>query len=220
VPEVTPLDPATVTVDSLGPWWDVALAGYAAHNPTVPLDPLAEFVAAQHADAVAGAMSRPLLAGVRDPPSGAPVGFLSGSLPQRENTHLLVLANLVVHPHHRRRGIGSALLAHAARVARADRRRVVSLTAVEPVGSDGADVAGTRFARAAGAVGTALEVRGTLRLPAGPTQPEPLSAMQPEPVAAGYELLTWVDATPSELVEQRIALAWRCRPIRRRSSPA
>lgn len=190
------IDPALVTVASLRPWWAVLTATEAARDPSSPLDPLEESVAA--VVGTPASVHRAVLAGTRDPATGLPAGFVLAWTNERDNTHSLDVQQLAVHPDHRRRGHGTALLDHLRRVAADIGRTQVHLSGTEPLGSDGTGVPGTEFARAAGAVDVALEVRRTLDLTRTPDADPPGG---PGGVAAGYELLGWDDATPEALVE-------------------
>ncbi len=192
------IDPATVTVDSLLPWWAVLVATEGARDPASPLDPLTESVRALHA--TPPDLHRALLAGTRDPATGRPAGFVLAWTNERDNTHSLDVEHLAVHPDQRRRGHGTALLDHLRWTTADAGGTQVHLDSTEPLGSDGTGVPGTEFARAAGAVDVALEVRRTLDLTA------PGDAESDAGVAAGYELLGWDDATPEPVVEVMAAL--------------
>ncbi|MCH7232772.1 GNAT family N-acetyltransferase [Glycomyces sp. L485] len=81
---------------------------------------------------------------------GEAVGWIGLELPVRDNTHLAKF-NLEVHPDHRRRGVGSALLEHMERRAAALGRTTVSTWALAPI--DGGPAMGTAakgFSAAAG----------------------------------------------------------------------
>jgi GNAT superfamily N-acetyltransferase len=121
---------------------------------------------------------------------GSVLGWYRLELRDLENTDR-ALVTLVVHPAHRRRGLGRALLRHAARRSAADGR---SLLWSET--RDGS--AGEAFAAAAGAKqGIAAGVRrlDLRRLPAGKTGALHASAAA---AAAGYTLLRWTGPTPGE----------------------
>jgi len=200
-PNVHPLDLAGLTQQALRPWWEVVLAGYAAQDPAPPVDSLPDMTAGLRA--AAAGYRQPVLAGVHDPATGRPAGFAVAWLPQRDNTSSMQVDPLVVHPDFRRRGLGTALLDHLVTVAREAGRTVLLLESTEPIGSDGTAVAGTAFARAAGAVDVAMAVQRTLDVqpaadePAGPAGP---AGPGDSDVAPGYELLAWTDATPDELL--------------------
>jgi GNAT superfamily N-acetyltransferase len=117
-------------------------------------------------------------------------GFCHIRLPDRENRHLAGLY-LQVHPGHRRRGIGRALLRHAAEQAAKDGRSVLASDAF--VGS-----AGEAFAQRAGAapgLADARRVQVLGKLPADQLAALRASAAQ---AAADYSLVTWTDRIPDE----------------------
>lgn len=197
-PAVEPLDVPALTEQTFAPWWEVVLAGYAAQDPAPPLDPLPEVLAGLRA--TPPAYCRPVVAGIRDPATARPAGLSIGWLPQRDNTHSLQVGPLVVHPDFRRRGLATALLDHVVGIARATGRTVLLLESTEPLGADGSAVAGTAFARAAGAVDVALDVQRTLRLDTTSAGPAPAD------VAPGYELVAWTDQTPEDLLDAMAVL--------------
>jgi len=121
---------------------------------------------------------------------GSARGFCHLRLPDRENRHLAGLY-LQVHPGHRRRGIGLALLRHAAEQAAKDGRSVLATDAFE--GS-----AGEAFAQRMGAepgLADARRVQVLGKLPAGQVAAVRESAAA---AAADYSLVTWTDRTPDE----------------------
>jgi GNAT superfamily N-acetyltransferase len=111
-------------------------------------------------------------------------------LPDRENRQRASLY-VEVHPDCRRRGIGTALLRHAAERAAADGRSVlVTSTLIESPGE--------AFARQVGAapgIAEARRVQLLAKLSAG--QVAALRA-DAERAADGYTLVTWTDRTPEE----------------------
>ena len=121
---------------------------------------------------------------------GSVLGWYRLELNDLENTDRAMLV-LVVHPAHRRRGVGRALLRDAARRAAADRRSVLW-------GEVRDGWAGEAFAAAVGAKrGIAAGVRRLdLRtLPAGQIGAVRASATA---AAGGYSLLRWTGPTPEE----------------------
>ena len=111
-------------------------------------------------------------------------------LPDRENRHRAGLY-LEVHPEYRRRGIGSALLRHAAQQAAEDGRSVLGTGAI--LGSPG-----EAFARHVGAtpgLADARRVQVLAKLPAGRVAALRESAAR---AAAGDSLVTWTGRTPEE----------------------
>ena len=122
---------------------------------------------------------------------------------QRDNQHLAELV-LEVHPDARRRGIGTALLAEGERRARAAGRTSLASDVDEP----GPGAPGRAFAERHGFSCGLVEVRRDLALPVDDGR---LAALEREALAAsaGYELRTWRDETPPELLEDRALLERR-----------
>jgi GNAT superfamily N-acetyltransferase len=131
---------------------------------------------------------------------GEPVGWLGITLPVTENQDTAYL-ELQVHPAHRRRGVGRALLAEArARVLGLGRRRLIA-GATGPVAE--------AFAAGLGAHAVLADTQRRLDL-AG-LEPGRLDALWEEATAhsSGYSLLQWVGATPEEHIEAMAALESR-----------
>src|SRR5215207_852901 len=122
---------------------------------------------------------------------GTPVGHLVLDLPDVENTHL-GLFDLVVHPEHRRRGTGSALVREAVRVAAAEGRRSLLVEAYE--GS-----AGIGFAGALGLRAVQDQQLSLLRLAEVDWADVTALAAAPHP---GYRLERWIGAAPDELLDR------------------
>ena len=133
----------------------------------------------------------------------AVVGALRLLLPVRDNT-TVAYVDLAVHPDARRRGVGSALLEEAGRIAAAAGRTALVAEVDEPV----PDPAGRAFARHHGWTCDLEETRRDLVLPADEAR---LAALDAAARAAGadYEVLTWRDRTPDALVEDRALLSRR-----------
>jgi GNAT superfamily N-acetyltransferase len=143
--------------------------------------------------------SRALLKSWNDPaqtwfvPGDAPgsaQGFYHLRLPDRENRHLAGLY-LEVHPEHRRRGIGLALLRHATEQAARDGRSVLASSAAQ--GS-----AGEAFARRLGAKPGLTDARRVLVLGKLPADQLATLRQSAARAAAGYSLVTWTGRTPDE----------------------
>lgn len=131
------------------------------------------------------------------------VGALRLILPLRDNTRV-AFVDVAVHPEHRRRGIGAVLLAEALRLA-ADAGRTELISEIdEPV----QDTAGRAFALRHGWRCDLLETRRDLVLPPDEAQ---LSAVEAEArqASAGYQLVSWRDRTPDELLDDRALLEQR-----------
>lgn len=134
---------------------------------------------------------------------GAVAGALRLILPLRDNVTVAIL-DLAVHPDHRRRGIGSALLAEGLTLAAAHGRTDVIADVDEPV----PDNPGRAFALRHGWTCDLLESRRDLYLP---VDEERLAALEADALAAGagYDVRTWRDRTPDDLLEDRALLARR-----------
>ncbi len=124
--------------------------------------------------------------------SGVPLGCYHLALPERENRQNGFI-NLLVGVGARRRGIGTALLAHAARQAEAAERTLLLSDA--RVGAPGA-----AFAAAVGAKAGLQEVRRILDV--GDDLRTRLPGLRHDAAvhATGYSLRQWVGPTPADLV--------------------
>jgi GNAT superfamily N-acetyltransferase len=115
------------------------------------------------------------------------------AFPVHENRHWAHL-DLVVAPDYRRRGIGTALLRHAAiRAAENDRTQLVTES------EEGS--AGEAFAVAMGADRGVTEVRRVLDLADGPAGLLDTLRGQAEAGSAGYSIVTFLGNTPDEYLE-------------------
>jgi hypothetical protein len=130
--------------------------------------------------------------------SGAPLGCYTLGLPQRDNRENGFI-NLLAGVGSRRRGIGTALLAHAGRRAEVAGRTL--LMAQARVGAPGA-----AFAAAVGATAVLEDARRVLDV--GPDLHARLPGLRAaaEPHAAGYSLRRWLGPTPDDLVASACAL--------------
>jgi GNAT superfamily N-acetyltransferase len=124
--------------------------------------------------------------------SGAPLGCYALALPERENRQNGFI-NLLVGLGSRRRGVGTALLAHAARQADASGRTLL-------MGGARVGAPGAAFATAVGATAGIQEVRRILDV--GPELQARLPGLRSdaESHATGYALRQWVGPTPDDLV--------------------
>jgi RimJ/RimL family protein N-acetyltransferase len=125
-------------------------------------------------------------------------GYALG-LPQRENLHLGELI-LRVTPGRRRRGYGTELLRHAANLARADGRTLLSFATRSGTSAEA-------FASAVGARVGLVEVRRMLELDSVPGGRLASLRRRAETASAGYSLLSWTGAAPEEHVEQLALVA-------------
>ncbi len=188
--------------DDLFPaWCEVLAAGQRADRPDEPPRPVSDHVAfGRQLVSPGGSRTgthRAALGG------GAVVGALRLLLPLKDNL-TVALVDVAVHPEHRRRGIGSTLLAEGIRLAAAAGRTEFVAEIDEP----GPDAAGRAFALRHGWTCDLLETRRDLVLP---PDEERLSALEAvaRRAAAGYEVLTWRDRTPDELLDDRALLEQR-----------
>jgi GNAT superfamily N-acetyltransferase len=120
----------------------------------------------------------------------AMIGHVVLALPDLDNQHL-AMANVTVHPDHRRRGLGTALLREAVSVAAADGRSTLLTEA-----DDGS--AGEAFCRACGLRPVGHERLSLLRLADVNWADVEAAATAAHP---GYRLVRWTDRCPDELVE-------------------
>ncbi|SFT90994.1 Protein N-acetyltransferase, RimJ/RimL family [Geodermatophilus amargosae] len=182
-------------------WCEVWAATQLADHPDEAPRPASDHVAlGRRLTTPGGAVQGTHRAGIA---GGTVVGALRLLLPVRDNTAVAYL-DVAVHPAHRRRGVGTALLAEGVRLARAAGRSSLVAEVDEP----GAGVAGSAFARHHGWACDLRETRRDLLLP---VDEERLSVLESEAVAAsaGYEVLTWRDRTPDALLEDRALLSRR-----------
>ena len=151
---------------------------------------------------------------VRDPASGSVAGWYKLDLPDLENRDQAELM-LVVDPARRRRGLGRALLEHAAARAAANGRSVLSVTT-----RSGGD--GEAFARSAGAERGLTDVQRVMDLRAMGDEELARLRADAERAAAGYSLRSWTGLVPEDFLEQAAALfaALNDAPHDARSAPA
>jgi GNAT superfamily N-acetyltransferase/RimJ/RimL family protein N-acetyltransferase len=122
--------------------------------------------------------------------AGSARGWYRLDLPAQENVNRGGLG-LEVHPSGRRRGVGAALLRHAASRAALDGRSILGSWVL--TGS-----AGEAFARRWGATPGLLDARRVLALPSIPAGQVALLRERAARAAAGYSLACWTGRTPDE----------------------
>ncbi|WP_051684384.1 GNAT family N-acetyltransferase [Blastococcus sp. URHD0036] len=134
---------------------------------------------------------------------GEVVGALRLLFPLLDNTTVAIV-DLAVHPGHRRRGVGTALLHEALGLAAAAGRTEFMTEVDEP----SSDAPGRLFALRHGWTCDLLETRRDLVLPPDEVR---LAAVEAEArtAARDYEVVTWRDAVPEHLVEDRALLEER-----------
>lgn len=134
---------------------------------------------------------------------GEVVGALRLLFPLRDNTSV-AFVDVAVRPDHRRQGIGSDLLAEALRLAAAAGRTEL----ISEIDLPAPDTAGRLFALRHGWTCDLLETRRDLVLPADEGS---LAAVEADARQASrdYELVTWRDRVPEQLVDDRALLEER-----------
>ncbi|MDM4721075.1 GNAT family N-acetyltransferase [Micromonospora sp. WMMA1363] len=171
------------------------VAATATDVPDFPVQTRDEF-AAEAAHPMPGAVVSHALARL----DGVPVGHLVLRFPQLDNTDN-VSVELAVHPAHRRRGAGRALLAYAVEAARErGRKRMLGDTVLAlPDGPD-RPAAGGAFAAATGAHAALEDVRRRLDVAAvdQAALDELLAGARER--AGGYRGVTWRGPVPEEYV--------------------
>jgi GNAT superfamily N-acetyltransferase len=187
--------------DLFADWCEVWAAGQRLDRPGEQPQPASDHVA----------LGRQLVApgGSRDGTHRAAllgeevVGALRVLLPTKDNPTVGIL-DVGVHPDHRRRGIGSTLLAEGVRLATAAGRTELITEIDEP----GPGVAGRAFVLRHGWTCGLVETRRDLLLPADEQR---LSALEAEARRAGrgYDIVTWRDRTPDALLDDRAVLEQR-----------
>jgi GNAT superfamily N-acetyltransferase len=112
--------------------------------------------------------------------------------------------DIAVHPAFRRRGIGTALLEHAARRAAENGRSVLGSAVTQ--GRPEAPSPGESFARRAGATAGLVDARRVL-VP-GKVPPEQIARLREDTAraAAGYSVVTWTGPTPDAYLPGLVAV--------------
>jgi GNAT superfamily N-acetyltransferase len=134
---------------------------------------------------------------------GDVVGALRLLFPLQDNP-TVGLVDIAVHPRYRRQGIGASLHAEALQLCRAAGRTSLISEVDEPRPG----MPGREFALRYGWTCDLLETRRDLVLP---PDEQRLSALEADArrAGAGYELVTWRDHTPDELLDDRALLEQR-----------
>lgn len=133
--------------------------------------------------------------------SGAVVGAAYVELPIMDNLSKVSLM-IAVPPEHRRRGIATALLTYVEQRALADGRTTVLLEVDAPIEGG---VPGQAFAAGHGYTVAVEELHLVLELPQDVARLEALAKEAAER-HAGYQLVSWVDRAPDDLVDAVAAL--------------
>lgn len=130
--------------------------------------------------------------------AGGCVGAASVALPLLENKRMALLF-VGVPPEHRGQGVGTALLERVGELASAAGRDRWFAVVHVPVGAE--EDGNSRFAVRHGFTLRNTEIRRQARLPVAEERMAELEAYAAER-AAGYRVVSWVDACPEEYVEQ------------------
>jgi GNAT superfamily N-acetyltransferase len=185
---------------TLRAYWSVSAAARRLDEPLIPIQSFEELLAEE--DNQPSARRHRWIAHDGD----QPVGLILLELPTLDNTDA-AHATVEVHPDHRRRGIGRALLDVLLERVRAENRSHVIGNVAEPL--DGPPAAGAGFAASVGATRALDEVCRALEV--GELSLERLAEQQAEAQAAagGYELVQWLGPCPDELVDDLAVLTGR-----------
>lgn len=137
---------------------------------------------------------------------GETVGTLDITLHTLDNLHLAE-AELIVHPDHRRRGVGRALYAHAVDFARGRGRRVLTTGYVSQLpGGPPRDPAHAAFAEAMGVKAASTGVRRRLDLDQVDAESWDRLYADSLPRAEGYSMVRWTGSSPEAYVADLAAL--------------
>jgi GNAT superfamily N-acetyltransferase/RimJ/RimL family protein N-acetyltransferase len=173
---------------------EIYLSGLAADDPEGPVMSLRPFAAWM----TFGWTEDPSETWLARDGAGRPCGWYRLGLPQRENRHLADLS-LSVHVASRRAGLGTALLRHAA-----ERARDAGRTGM--AGRARAGSPGDAFAQAVGARSGLTDIVRVLELADIPPGHLAQLRARAEPVARGYDLLSWLGPAPEDEVEAVAAI--------------
>ena len=139
---------------------------------------------------------------IRSPEEGPEEGRIAGwyrlGMPDLENLDQAELV-LVVHPTQRRRGLGRALLEHAAARAAEQGRSVLN-------GGTRGGTGGEAFARAMGADPGLVDVQRVMDVRAMGDEQLARLRETAEQAAAGYSLMSWTGLVPEDFLDQAAAL--------------
>jgi GNAT superfamily N-acetyltransferase len=192
--EIAPLDPADET--TMAELFALHQEVHAADSPDHPA-PQWESFRAQLGQQDAEVRVEAMVARRADRVVG---GALIG-LPTIDNAHL-ALFELSVHPAHRRKGVGRALLDRVERRAREEGRRTLIGSAIRPVpGGPPRPDAGTPFLSAMGFVPALESRRRRIDLAAIESTAEAELLAGCLARAEAYECLAWTGQTPAELAD-------------------
>jgi GNAT superfamily N-acetyltransferase/RimJ/RimL family protein N-acetyltransferase len=198
---LTQLDPADSV--AMGQWYDLIVAVTRHDLPDFPIPSRREHTA-RFEHPWPSSAEESLLAWDGD----RLVGAASYLLPQVENLSMVYL-ELIVHPQHRRRGIGTRLLEEVYAAARRHHRSLIEIETVRAMpGGVARDEAGYRYLtnRAHQPGVTSIRSRCQIADHAGADEATLAEAWTH---ADGYSLVHWRDAVPDEIIKDVAALQSR-----------
>lgn len=195
------MEVTTVDTDSPGQWAGLVALLEAAHRADTPdRDPVDErALLAEVSLPVPGLDTVHRIATV----DGEVAGYLVMAFPTVDNRHY-ASADITVHPRHRRRGIGSALLAEALDRAGGRGRRTLGMGALESgpwPGTPRRDPAGVRFLAAHGFTLGLRSINRRADLSALDYSGIDRRYAESMTASAEYETIAWHGRVPEELLE-------------------
>jgi GNAT superfamily N-acetyltransferase len=185
---------------TLRAYWSVSAAARRLDEPLIPIQSFEELLAED--DDQPSVRRHRWIAQDGD----QPVGLILLELPTLDNTNAAHVT-IEVHPDHRRRGIGRALLDVLLERVRAESRSHMIGDVAEPL--NGPPDAGTAFATSAGATRALDEVCRTLEVSELSHDGLARQEAGAQAAAGGYELVQWVGPCPDELVDDLAVLTGR-----------
>ncbi|MBV1855232.1 GNAT family N-acetyltransferase [Catellatospora tritici] len=197
---ITQLDPADSV--AMGQWYDLMVAVTRHDLPDFPTPSRQEHTTR---------FEHPWFASTEEAmlawDGGRVVGAASYLLPQAENLSLVHL-DLIVHPQHRRRGIGTRLLEDVYAAARRHHRSLIEIQTVRALpGGAARDEAGYRCLTHRGHQPGVTSIRSRCRIPDRSVNEAAVAEAWTH--AAGYSLVQWRDAVPEEIIDDVAALQSR-----------
>jgi GNAT superfamily N-acetyltransferase len=198
---ITPLDPADSV--AMGRWYELMVAVTRHDLPDFPT-PSRQEHAARFEHPWPSSIEEALLAWDGD----RVVGASSYLLPQAENLSLVYL-ELIVHPQHRRRGIGTRLLEEVYAAARRHHRSLIEIQTVRALpGGVARDEAGYHYLTNRAHLPGVTSIRSRCQIADHPGGDEATLA-EAWTHADGYSLVQWRDAVPEEIIKDVAALQGR-----------
>ena len=198
---ITPLGPADSV--AMGQWYDLMVAVTRHDLPDFPTPSRLEHMA-RFEHPWPASTEKALLAWDGD----RVVGAASYLLPQAENLSTIYL-ELIVHPEHRRRGIGTRLLDEVYAAARRHDRSLIEVETVQALpGGVARDEAGYRYLTNRCHRPGVTSIRSRCQV-AGHSPGVEAALAEAWTHADGYSLVQWHDAAPEEIVKDVAALQSR-----------